>query len=148
MDFLHHGFGLTDIALSFQRVGVGLFFAISGWHKLFNPTRHKSFVQTLQKDRVPLLRFNEWWVPGWELVAGVALMVGLATAFSAAILTIICIVACATEAREKVASYGPINRADALDDWLYLPEVLYVLMLLVNVLGGGGPYSLDAILFG
>jgi len=31
-------------------------------------------------------------------------------------------------------------------DWLYLPEILYVFMLITVVSAGAGPYSLDAFL--
>jgi hypothetical protein len=31
-------------------------------------------------------------------------------------------------------------------DWLYLPETLYALMLIMVVSAGAGPYSLDAVI--
>ena len=40
----------------------------------------------------------------------------------------------------------PINEADRIDDWLYLPETLYAFMLIVIVSIGAGPYSLDALI--
>lgn len=150
MDLLHflaHGFGLHDVALAFVRAAVGVFFAISGFHKLFNVARHTRLVQTLQANNLPAVNFLQWWVPFWEFTSGVMLAVGLFTAFSAAVLAIICIVACACEARERVAAYKPINWADALDDYLYLPEVLYLVMLAVSLLAGTGKYSVDALLF-
>jgi hypothetical protein len=39
-----------------------------------------------------------------------------------------------------------IDRADRIDDWLYLPETLYALMLIIVVSAGAGPYSLDAMI--
>jgi putative oxidoreductase len=33
-----------------------------------------------------------------------------------------------------------------LDDFLYLPEVLYVLILLLLLFSGPGPYSIDAVI--
>lgn len=142
-----HGFGLHDVALALVRIAVGVFFAISGFHKLFNKIRHQHLVQTLIADNVPAVRFNQWWVPGWEFVAGSMLAVGLLTAFSASVLAIVCIVACICEARERVAKYQPIDMADTIDDYLYLPEVLYLVMLAVSIFAGTGKYSLDAILF-
>lgn len=142
-----HGFGLHDVALALVRVAVGLFFAISGYHKLFNKARHARLVQTLTADKVPAVWFNQWWVPGWEFLAGSMLAVGLLTAFSAGVLAIICMVACLCEAKERVASYGPIDLADTIDDFLYLPEVLYLVMLAVSIFAGTGRYSLDAVLF-
>jgi hypothetical protein len=35
-----------------------------------------------------------------------------------------------------------------IDDWLYLPETLYALMLIIVLSAGGGPYSLDALILG
>lgn len=142
-----HGFGFHDLALAFVRAAVGVFFAISGFHKLFNKGRHQRLLQTLVSDGVPMPRFNQWWVPGWEFLAGITLAVGFLTAASAGVLAIICLAACFCEAREKVASYHPINVADRLDDYLYLPEVLYLVMLAVSILAGTGKYSVDALLF-
>jgi hypothetical protein len=56
-------------------------------------------------------------------------------------------VACGCEAAEKVAKYQPIDFADKIDDYLYLPEVLYVVMLTVSALAGGGAFSLDALIW-
>jgi putative oxidoreductase len=149
MDVIHlasHGFGAHDLALALVRITVGLFFAISGYHKLANKDRHDRLVQTLTKDNVPYVKFMQWWVPFWELTAGALLVIGLFTAFSAGVLIIICLVACACEARKTVASYAPIDFADMVDDYLYLPEVLYIALLSVNVLAGGGSYSIDSLL--
>ena len=41
----------------------------------------------------------------------------------------------------------PINEA-RIDDWRYLPETLYALMLIIVVTAGAGPYSLDALILG
>lgn len=142
-----HGFGLHDLALALIRLAVGAFFAISGYHKLFNKSRHERLVHTLTEDRVPAVGFNQWWVPGWEFTAGIMLAVGFLTAFSASVLMVICIVACLCEARERVEQYKPIDDADTIDDYLYLPEVLYMVMLAVTVLAGTGRYSVDALLF-
>jgi hypothetical protein len=43
--------------------------------------------------------------------------------------------------------YKPIDQADHIDDWLYLPETLYAFMLII-VVSGAGPYSLDALILG
>lgn len=145
LDVLTHGFGLGEVALAVQRVAVGSFFTISGYHKLFNRERHASLVATLRKDKVPAIWFNEWWVPGWEFLGGFSVVVGFASAFSASVLAFICLMACFTEARARVQAFGPIDPADALDDYLYLPEVLYILMLGVVVLGGGGSFSIDSL---
>lgn len=48
----------------------------------------------------------------------------------------------------RIKLYKPIDEADRIDDWLYLPEVLYPFMLLMVVSAGAGPYSLDALILG
>jgi hypothetical protein len=48
--------------------------------------------------------------------------------------------------RQRIRSYKPIDAADRIDDWLYLPETLYGFMLLVVVSAGAGPYSVDSVI--
>lgn len=146
LETMNNGIGGADLALAIERMATGAFFALSGFHKLFNPARHASMLETLKRDHVPALRFNEWWVPFWEFTGGTCLAVGVFSSFMAAILCIICTVACLAEARQRVAAYKPIDKADALDDYLYLPEVLYIVMLLPSVAIGNGAFSLGAFL--
>jgi putative oxidoreductase len=141
------GFGTFDFALAVARVTVGAFFFLSGYHKLFNKDRHSGLVQTLMRDHVPFPKFNQWWVPSWEFTGGLLLIVGLFTAFAAAVLAIVCLVACACEAREKVDSYKPIDIGDRIDDYLYLPEVLYLALLAVSIFAGPGHFSIDSLVW-
>lgn len=46
---------------------------------------------------------------------------------------------------QRIGVYTPIDEADRIDDWVYLPEVLYAFMLIMVVSAGAGPYSLDAL---
>lgn len=147
LETLAHGLHAPDAALALNRAAVGAFFALSGYNKLFNAGRHASLRASLEKNRIPLIGFNEWFVPSVEFSAGITLALGFLTAGSAFLLLVICAVACICEAAEKVAAYSPINAADKVDDYLYLPEVLYIFMLAVNILAGTGAYSVDALLF-
>lgn len=135
-----------DVALAVVRVGTGAFFACSGWNKLVNAERHAKLVETFKADKVPFVSFNQWWVPGWELTAGTFLALGLYSAFAASVLFIICAVACFCEASKRVAEYKPINWGDKLADYLYLPEVLYLLLLAVNILAGTGRFALQLLI--
>lgn len=148
IELLQHGLGLHDVALATVRVGTGLFFALSGWNKLTNKGRHEAITETLRNDHVPFVGFMRWWVPGWELLGGSMLLVGFLTAFAAGVLMIICLVACNAEAKMRVDAYKPINGGDRVADYLYLPEVLYVLLLSVNLLAGTGIYSIDHLIGG
>ena len=40
LEFLHSGIGGAELVYTGARVAVGAFFAISGYHKLFNRERH------------------------------------------------------------------------------------------------------------
>lgn len=153
IDFAAHGLAAVDsqlakdVALATVRVAVGGFFTISGFNKLFVPERHKAIVASLTKNHIPAVNVMQWWVPFWEFVGGAMLMVGLLSAFSAGVLSIICLVAICCEATERVNAYSPINRGDRVADYLYLPEVLYLVLLTVNMIAGTGRYSLDHLLF-
>lgn len=147
LDLIIHGAQAGDVAIALNRVALGLFFAISGYHKLFIPARHASLVATLKADKIPLLSFNAWFVPVVELIAGLTLTLGLLSVISALLLGAICLVATCCDGWARVCSYKPIDVADYVDDVLYLPEVLYGIMLLTVILTGPERYSLDYYLF-
>ena len=48
IDVLFNGIGWTDIALTLNRIAVGLFFMLSGYHKLFNAERHRAVADQLR----------------------------------------------------------------------------------------------------
>jgi uncharacterized membrane protein YphA (DoxX/SURF4 family) len=146
IDILFKGVGWTDIALTLDRVAVGMFFMFSGYHKLFNAQRHRAFVEELTSLHVAALWINQWWVPSVEFAGGSAIVIGLLTPLAALGLLAIVLVATFTSGRLRIAGYQPIDRADRIDDWLYLPEVLYAFMLILFVSAGAGPYSLDAVI--
>ena len=138
------GIGGDDIAVTGLRVLIGAFFVISGYHKLFNPARHATLRQTLVACKIPFVPVFEWLVPAIEFAAGLALVVGFMTPLAAAGLLAICLVAVATDGLKRVKAMKPIDPADAIDDMLYLPESLYVLILAFFVFVGSGPFSYDA----
>jgi putative oxidoreductase len=146
MDVLLHGVGWTDLALTLNRIAVGAFFMLSGYHKLFNAERHSSFVDELKGLGVHAVGFNQWWVPLIEFSAGAAVLIGLLAPLAALGLLIVILVAIATSGRQRINLYKPIDGADRIDDWLYLPETLYAFMLVIIVSAGAGPYSLDALI--
>ncbi|HUO91377.1 MAG TPA: DoxX family membrane protein [Rhizomicrobium sp.] len=148
MDVLFTGVGWTDIALTLNRIAVGGFFMLSGFHKLFNAERHRTIVEELKALGIHALGFNQWWVPSVEFAAGAAVLVGLLAPLAALGLFFLILVAIATSGRQRIALYAPIDEADRIDDWLYLPETLYAFMLIVVVSAGAGPYSLDAVILG
>jgi uncharacterized membrane protein YphA (DoxX/SURF4 family) len=95
---------------------------------------------------VSAVGFNQWWVPWSEFIAGAASLSGswrhsrrLICLSSSSI---------ATSGRQRIKFYKPIDKADRIDDWFYLPETLYAFMLIIVVSAGAGPYSLDAMILG
>ena len=148
MDLLFAGFGWTAVAMTLSRIAVGAFFMLSGYHKLFNAERHRSVVDELKALGVPAVGFNQWWVPLVEFSAGGAVLIGLLAPLAALGLLVIIVVALATSGRQRIQLYKPIDEADRIDDFLYLPETLYAFLLIIVVSAGAGPYSLDALILG
>jgi uncharacterized membrane protein YphA (DoxX/SURF4 family) len=146
MDLLFAGVGWTDVAITLNRIAVGAFFMLSGYHKLFNAERHRSVVDELKALGVHAVGFNQWWVPSVEFAAGAAVLVGLLAPLAALGLLVIILVAMVTSGRQRIKVNKPIDEADRIDDWLYLPETLYAFMLILVVSAGAGPYSLDALI--
>jgi putative oxidoreductase len=87
-------------------------------------------------------------VPTVEFTAGSAVFVGFLAPLAALGLLVITLVAIVTSGSQRIKVDKPIDEADRIDDWLYLPEILYAFMLLTVVSAGAGPYSLDAFIFG
>src|SRR5580692_2809688 len=146
LNLLFAGIGWTDLAITLNRIAVGAFFMLSGYHKLFNAERHRTFVDELKGLGVHAIGFNQWWVPLIEFSAGAAVAVGFLAPLAALGLLFLILVAIATSGRQRIKLYKPIDEADRIDDWLYLPETLYAFMLIVIVSAGAGPYSLDALI--
>jgi len=148
IDILFHGVGWTDIALTLNRIAVGMFFLLSGYHKLFNAERHRVLVDQLKELHVHAVGFNQWWVPLVEFSGGFAVVVGLLAPLAALGLLFLILVAIVTSGPQRISAYKPIDRGDRIDDWLYLPETLYAVMLIMVISAGAGPYSLDAVILG
>jgi uncharacterized membrane protein YphA (DoxX/SURF4 family) len=147
-NILFLGVGWTDLAITLNRIAVGAFFMLSGYHKLFNAERHRSFVDELKGLGVHAVGFNQWWVPLIEFSAGAAVVVGLLAPLAALGLLVVILVAIVRSGRQRINLYKPIDGADRIDDWLYLPETLYAFMLILVISAGAGPYSLDALILG
>jgi|ERR1700722_5101460 uncharacterized membrane protein YphA (DoxX/SURF4 family) len=139
-----HGLQAPNAALAVNRLALGVFFVISGYHKLFNAARHATLTRTLQDDGIHAVPIMQWLVPGVEFSGGLALITGLFTVLAAFGLFVVCFGALARDAIRRISAWKPLDRADWLDDLLSLPEALYCIGLLVVMLAGPGPWSLDA----
>ena len=125
---LQGGSGLEQYAILLARVSIGLFFAISGANKLFVAGGTKPVYETLVKAKVPFPRLTAYFVSGVEFVAGSLVTVGLLSSPACAALLIDMIVATLT-AKLPALPKG-LSPLSWLDDFLYLPEVLYVLFFI------------------
>jgi putative oxidoreductase len=137
---------LEQYAILLVRVSLGLFFAISGANKLFGAGGMKTIYETLVKARVPFPHQTAYFVSGIEFVAGSLLAVGLLSSPACVALLIDMTVAVLTSALSTMPKgLAPLNW---LDDFLYLPEVLYVLFFIWLICSGPGKFSVDYWLAG
>ena len=133
-----------NAGLTLNRVALGVFFAIGGYHKLFNASRHATLTRTLQEDTVHALPIMQWLLPGVEFSGGFALIMGFLSVLAAFGLFLVCAGAVSLDAVKRIRAWQPLDRADWLGDLLYTPEALYCIGLTVVMLAGPGPWSLDA----
>jgi putative oxidoreductase len=137
---------LEQYAILLVRVSIGLFFAISGANKLFVAGGTKPVYDTLVKAKVPFPRQMAYFVSGVEFVCGSLVAVGFLSSPACVALLIDMIVATLTSAISTLPKgLSPLNW---LDDFLYLPEVLYVLFFIWLICSGPGEFSVDYRLVG
>jgi len=137
---------LEHYAILLVRVSIGLFFAISGANKLFVAGGEKAIYETLVTAKVPFPRQTAYFVSGVEFVAGSLLTVGFLSSPASAALLIDMTVATLTSSLSTLPKgLSPLNW---LDDFLYLPEVLYVLFFVWLICSGPGKFSVDSWLAG
>jgi len=132
---------LEQYAILLVRVAIGLFFAISGAYKLFGAGGIKPVYETLVQAGAPFPHVLAYFVSGVELVAGSLLVIGFLSTPACVALLIDMIVAVLTSALSAMPKgLSPLRW---LDDFLYLPEVLYVLFFVWLICSGPGKFSVD-----
>jgi putative oxidoreductase len=137
---------LEQYAIVLVRVSLGLFFAITGANKLFVAGAMKAIYETLVKSKVPFPQQTAYFVSGVELVCGSLLAVGFLSSPACVALLIDMTVAVLTNSLSTLPKgLSPLNW---LDDFLYLPEVLYVLFFIWLICAGPGKFSVDYWLSG
>ena len=137
---------LEQYAILLVRVSIGVFFAISGANKLFVTGAMKAIYETLIKAKVPFPHQTAYFVSGVEFVGGSLLTVGFLSSAAGVALLIDMTVAVLTNTLSTMPKgLSPLNW---LDDFLYLPEVLYVLFFIWLICSGPGKSSVDYWLAG
>ncbi len=133
--------GLEQYAVLLVRVSIGVFFAVSGANKLFVAGGTKPVYDTLVKAKVPFPHQTAYFVAGVEFVCGSLLTVGFLSSPACVALLIDMTVATLTSALSTLPKgLSPLNW---LDDFLYLPEVLYVVIFIWLICSGAGKFSVD-----
>jgi putative oxidoreductase len=133
------------LPMTTARVLIGIFFCISGGTKLFGKGQFGEFEKTFVQIRVPFPHATAVFVAAVEFGCGAGLALGFLTPLCAAILMGDMIVAIATVSIHTIHATGFLQK---LDDFLYLPEVLYVLILVWLIFSGPGRYSVDGLIAG
>lgn|SRR5579875_1495247 len=137
---------LEQYAILLVRVSLGLFFAISGANKLFAAGSRQTMYETLVAAKVPFPHLMTYFVSGVEFAAGSLLIVGFLSSPACVVLLVDMVVAILTTKPSGLGKgLSPLNW---LDDFLYLPEVLYVLFFIWLICSGPGRFSVDYWLAG
>jgi putative oxidoreductase len=131
---------LEWLGILLVRVAVGLLFFLSGCGKLFIPERREQMRQTLIEAHIPLPDLNAVFVSTVEFVCGLLLVIGALTPLACAMLGCVMIVAIATSGIQNIKTSSPLAW---LAEFLYLPEVLYLLILFWLFFSGPGWLSVD-----
>ena len=125
------------------RVLIGIFFCISGGTKLLVPAQFTLMEQTLAQSHIPFPHANALFVSLVEFACGGGLALGLLTSVCGLMLVVVMIVAITTNRIQSIQASGVLAW---LDDFLYLPEVLYVMILVWLIFSGPGRYSIDGLI--
>jgi putative oxidoreductase len=131
------------IPVTVVRVLTGVFFCISGGTKLLVPSQFSEIQQTMIQSHIPFPHASALFVSLVEFACGGGLVLGVLTPLCALMLMGDMIVAILTN---RIGSIHASGFLAWLDDFLYLPEVLYVLILFWLLFSGPGPYSLDNVM--
>jgi len=136
--------GAFFLPLSLMRVAFGLFFFASGYNKLFLAGNRAAMLETITGIGVAHPHVVTPVVAACEALFGALLVLGLLSRLSAAVLLTISTVALLMVGIEQIPAGQSVL---GWYSWLlYLPESLYILICIMLLVQGGGPWSLDTVL--
>jgi putative oxidoreductase len=134
-----------EFSILLARISLGVFFAISGGNKLFVASRNRQMYETLSGAGIPFPRVMTYVTSSVEFLGGCLLIIGLLSSLCCAALIVQMIVAIITV---RVATIpGGLSFLNWLDDFLYLPEATYIVILIWLICAGPGRFSMDARVF-
>jgi putative oxidoreductase len=128
------------IGILLARLAVGLLFVLSGSGKLLRPDRRDSMRKTLEAAGIPFPRANAVFVASVEFCFGFLLVLGALTPLACVMLSAVMIVALASTRIRDIKATSP---TDWLAEFLYLPELLYLVILVWLFFAGPGRLSID-----
>ncbi len=117
-----------------SRIAIGLIFIQSGWGKLHHLDKVIQFFTSLG---IPAPQLQAPFVAGVELVGGSLVLIGLFTRVASVPLIGTMVVAILTAKRGDIHELG---------DLLFMPEYLFILLLLWLIIKGAGSLSVDCVL--
>ena len=124
------------------RFSLGLFFAVSGYNKLFVPEKHADLIHLMADIGMPFPEFTALFLAVVEFFGGLMLMVGFLSSIICIALSIAMVVAIATVEIEHVIPKG-IGPLDWMSWFLYLPQVMYIILFGWLITTGPGKLSID-----
>ena len=130
-----------QLAILLARVSLGAFFSISGGNKLCVASRTRQMYETLAGAGIPLPHFMTYFVSSVEFISGCLLVIGLISSLCCAALIVQMIVAITTVQLATIPT--GLSFLDWLDNLLYLPETMYIIILIWLICSGPGRVSVD-----
>ncbi|MGA7276243.1 MAG: DoxX family protein [Candidatus Udaeobacter sp.] len=131
------------LGILLARLAVGLLFFLSGRRKLFIRQQREQMRQQLIDAHVPFPEFNAVFVSTVEFGCGALLIFGALTPIACAMLGGVMFVAIMTTAVRNIKATSPLSW---LSEFLYLPEVLYLVILIWLFFSGPGWLSVDRLI--
>jgi len=132
---------LEQFVVLLARISLGVFFAISGGNKIFVTSQYKIMYETIATAGIPFPEIMTYFVSSVEFVCGCLLIIGLLSTLCCIALIIVMIVALVTVQLATIAK--TLSLINWLDDFLYFPEVMYIIIFLSLISSGPGWLSVD-----
>jgi putative oxidoreductase len=130
------------IGALFARIGVGLLFFLSGAGKLFVEERRQTMRDTIRQAGIPAPVFTATVISLVEFFFGALLVAGFLTPLCCVMLIGMMLGALTTTILPGIKAKSFIVW---LGQFLYLPEVLYLIILLWLLLSGPTRFSVDRL---
>jgi uncharacterized membrane protein YphA (DoxX/SURF4 family) len=131
------------IGILIARLSVGTLFALSGSGKLFVPSSRDAMLRTLRDAGIPAPGVNVVLVSSVEFLSGILLVMGFLTPLCCLMLSGVMVAALGSSVLPRI-------KAPSLASWLgsvlYLPEVLYLVILVWLFVSGPGWFSVDYLM--